>query len=79
MYLSNPSQAPRVSVPLRRPMPYQNLDNVFRNATHNPFPLIVSLSQLLLQVYTSDPQRELREETRYYTTLGVVYPDEGTS
>ena len=77
VYLSNPSQDPRVSSPLRRPNPYPNLDSVFRNAAHDPFPPIVSLSQLLLQVYTSDSQRVLHEETReHYTTLGVVYPDD---
>lgn len=77
VYLSNSSQAPRVPAPLRRPNPYPNLNSVFRNTTHDPFPPIVSLSQLLLQVYTSDPQRELHEETREHdTTLGVVYPDD---
>ena len=75
--LYNPAQAPRVSAPLRRPNPYPNLDSVFRNATYDPFPPIVSLSQLLLQVHTSDPERKLHEKTReHYTTLGVVYPDD---
>ena len=77
VYLSNPSRATRVSAPSRRPNPYPNLDSVFRNATHDPFPPILSLSQLLLQVHTSDPERELHEEAReHYTTLGVVYPDD---